>query len=298
MLIVITGANGMIGGEVVRSAVSRGHRVLAVGRGPNRRTGGDYGYVSVDLLDTNELMKRVEVFKPEAIIHAGAMTDVDECERNPVRAWSTNFEPTRLLAGYCRVNEVRMLYTSTDSVFDGTSGPYDELATPNPINIYSRTKLAGECVVHDVCNDFVIARIGAVYSGRSGGKKSFADRIVEALKDGRKVYAWADQVCSTTLASAAGDRLMDILEGGWLGVIHASDKGSYSRTTFALALANEFGFDPELVVPSNIHDSDLPALRPLCGGLKTGMCERVFSKHPPLDLQEAVHRYRVEKEEK
>lgn len=288
----------MIGGEVVRAAVSRGHRVLAVGRGANRRDGVGYSYVSADLTDANDLMRCVEAFEPEAIVHAGAMTDVDECERNPVRAWSTNFEPTRLLANYCRVNEVRMLYISTDSVFDGNNGPYDELATPNPLNIYSRTKLAGECVVHDVCNDFAIARIGVVYGGLPGGKKSFADRIVEALRENRQVYAWTDQMCSTTLASAAGDRLVDILEGGWLGVINACDRGVYSRTTFALAIAREFGFDPKLVVPSSVHDSDLPAARPLCGGLKTGMCEKVFSKHPPLELEDAVHMYRLEREAK
>jgi dTDP-4-dehydrorhamnose reductase len=296
MLIVVTGANGMIGGEVIRSAVSRGHRVLAVGRGPNRLKAGDYGYTSVDLLDLDKLAATVKTFDPDAIVHAGAMTDVDECERCPVRAWSTNFEPTSVLANYCRTHEVRMLYVSTDSVFDGKSGPYTELDIPNPINVYSRTKLAGECVVSDVCSDFAIARIGVVYGGRKGGKSTFADRTVSALAEGRKAYAWGDQVCSTTLASAAGDRFVDILEDGWQGIIHASDRGSYSRITFAIAVAKEFGFDTSLISLASMVDSNLPAKRPALGGLRTDVCEKVFLKHPPLDLKEAVRRYHIEKD--
>lgn len=296
MFVLITGANGMIGGEAVKAAVRRGHRVLAVGRGANRLPRGDYGYVPVDLLDTAELLRTCDTFKPQMILHAGAMTDVDACEKKPVLAWSTNFEPTRVLAGWCKVSEARMLYVSTDSVFDGKDGPYDELAKPNPINIYSRTKLAGEWALHDICHDYAIARVGVVYGGRAGGKKTFADRVLESLRSGFKIGAFDDQTCSTTLASAAGERLMDILEGGWLGVINASDKGSYSRVVFAQAIAREFGYDERLIVPTSIMDYEQAAVRPIRGGLKTEMCERVFPKFGPLELAEAVRRFRNEKE--
>ncbi len=296
MRVVITGANGMIGGEAVRAAVARGHRVLAVGRGPCRLPNPRaFTYREVDLTDVAGLKKVAHSFSPEGIVHAGAMTDVDACERTPHLAWTTNFEPTWILADVAARHRARMVYVSTDSVFDGMkSEPYTELDQPRPLNVYSRSKLAGEMAVKDYVANSVIARIGPVYGGRKGGKQTFADRVIENLRANKFIGAW-DQVCSPTLASACGERLVRVLEDTWTGELHCGDRTVCSRFDFAQAIAREFGLDPNFILEDELMDMNLPAIRPLNTGLSTKMCERAYPEVAPLELGEALKRYRAER---
>lgn len=296
MNILVTGANGMIGGEVVRSAIARGHRVIAVGRGPCRIPNTGLTYRSVDLTDLDGLHRTALTSGAGAVVHCGAMTDVDLCERQPMDAWYANFEATRVLAQAASFRGARFVYISTESVFSGADGPYHEADVPDPINVYSRTKLAGEYVVKDYCKDHALVRVGSVYGGRMGGKPTFADRVVENLRAGVKVRAFRDQSCSTTLASAAGDRILAILESGWQGSIHASDRDVCTRDEFAMAIAHEFSLDKSLIEPCYMYEADMAALRPTLGGLKTGICHEQFPNNRPLPLREALHRYRLEKD--
>jgi dTDP-4-dehydrorhamnose reductase len=256
-----------------------------------------YQYRNVDLGDYDGLRKVALTSGAEAIVHCGAMTDVDACEKRPLDAWRINFESTAILAEVASLRQARFLYVSTESVFSGEDGPNREADVPDPINIYSRSKLAGEFVVKDLCRtNYVIARIGAVYGGRVGGKSTFADKVVDSLKHEEAVHAFLDQRCSPTLASACGDRLMAILESEWVGPIHASDQGAYTRLEFARMIAEVYGFDKGLIKPTFMHEVFLAALRPRNGGLNTGVCHDYFKDNRPLALEEAVRCYRQEKE--
>jgi dTDP-4-dehydrorhamnose reductase len=257
-----------------------------------------YQYRNVDLGDYDGLRKVALTSGAEAIVHCGAMTDVDACEKRPLDAWRVNFESTAILAEVATLLQARFLYVSTESVFSGKDGPNHEADVPDPINIYSRAKLAGEFVVKDLCRvNYVIARIGAVYGGRVGGKPTFADRVVDSLSHREPISAFLDQRCSPTLASACGDRLMAILESDWVGPIHASDQGTYTRLEFARVIADIYGFDKGLIRPAFMHEMNLPALRPAMGGLRTDVCHDYFPNNRPLFIRDAVTQYKLEKEQ-
>ena len=283
----------MVGAEVTKAAVSRGHQVLSVGR--DARTFPQVGeeYVLASVTENDVIEDIVSGFKPEVIVHAAAMTDVDECEKNPGGAWRVNFEATRFLAETSRWAAARFVYISTDSVFDGKAGPYDELDLPNPINVYSRTKFAGELAVHDLC-DGAIVRLAAVYGGKRRGKLSFAERVVQRLKNQETVQAFMDQTSSVTYAPAAGKRITDIAETDWRGVVHACDTGSFTRYEFAHAVAREFGLSSSLIEPCSVGSANLRAKRPRNSGLKTLLCRTTFRENPPLDLDVALRMFRME----
>src|SRR5262249_27262060 len=143
MRITVTGANGLVGSRLCRWLVVEGHTVTAVARG-ERRTAGEFEYVSCDLTDPDAVSRALAAARPEVVVHTASMTEVDACERNPDAAWAANTLAAAHVARQTRVGGAHLLHVSTDYVFDGQEGPYDEEARPNPSGAYARTKWLGE----------------------------------------------------------------------------------------------------------------------------------------------------------
>jgi dTDP-4-dehydrorhamnose reductase len=176
MRVAVTGANGLLGGDAVDLLAGR-HQVLALGRGPCRLPPGPYRWADADLGDGRSVELALRDFRAEAVLHAGAMTDVDGCEREPEAAWRANVGGTEQVARACRALQARLVAISTDYVFDGTDGPYAEDAVPNPRGAYARTKRAGEEAALLLAPDCAVARVSVVYSGRPGAKPTFATQV-------------------------------------------------------------------------------------------------------------------------
>jgi dTDP-4-dehydrorhamnose reductase len=292
MRVAITGANGLLGGAAVAQAAGA-HEVLALGRGPCRLPAGRYAWASVDLADGRSLEAALLAFRPEAVLHAGAATDVDGCEREPAVAWRTNVGGTEQAARACAALGARLVAVSTDYVFDGEAGPYAEEDLPNPRGVYARTKRCGEEAALLLAPGCAVARVAVVYGGTPGARSTFATQVVEKLSRGEPVKAFSDQLVSTTLASSGAARCLELLlETRYAGVLHLSDATVVDRVEFARRVAARFGLSGQ-IIPVRTADVNLPAPRPLRGGLKVGRAAALL-RHRPLTLDEALDLFHAE----
>jgi dTDP-4-dehydrorhamnose reductase len=293
--IAITGANGLLGGAAVALASGR-HDVLALGRGACRLPAGPYAWADADLGDGRSVESALRDFHPDAVLHAGAMTDVDGCERDPDAAWRVNVGGTEQVARACRALGARLVAVSTDYVFDGEAGPYGEEDVPNPRGAYARSKRCGEEAALLLARDCAVARVAVVYSGRPGAKSTFATQVVEKLSRGEPVKAFSDQVVSPTLAeNGAAMTLALLLETDHRGVLHTAGATALDRVAFARRVAVRFGLAGE-IVPVRTSDVKLLAPRPLRAGLRVERAAELLDAKP-LAIDDALdifhHQYRA-----
>jgi len=291
--VAVTGANGMLGGEAVAQLAGR-HEVLALGLGPGRPpTDGAYRWVDADLGDGVSVEAALRAFAPEAVLHAGAVTDVDGCEKEADLAWRVNTGGTQQVARACRALGARLVAVSTDYVFDGASGPYGEDDVPNPKGVYSQSKMAGEWVALSIAPRSAVARVAVVYSGRATARPTFATQVVDKLGRGEVVKAFDDQFTSTTLAASGAAMCLELLlEHDYRGVLHVSDETVLDRVDFAKRVARVFGLTGRIegVKTASVK---LPAPRPLKGGLRVSRAAELL-RNKPLGIDEALARFREE----
>ncbi len=292
MRVAVTGANGLLGGEAVLQLAGR-HEVLALGRGPCRLAAGAFTWAEADLGDGRSVEAALRAFGAQAVLHAGAATDVDACEREPELAWRVNVGGTEQVARACRALGARLVAVSTDYVFDGERGPYSEDDVPNPRGAYARTKRCGEEAALLLAPDCAVARVAVVYSGRPGAKNTFATQVVEKLSRGEPVKAFSDQYVSTTLAASGAAMCLEVLlETDYRGVVHTSDATVLDRVEFARRIARRFGLEGE-IVPVRTADVKLLAPRPLRGGLRVERAAGLL-RNKPLSIDEALERFHAE----
>jgi len=290
--VAVTGANGLLGGEAVALLAGR-HQVLALGRGPCRLPAGPHRWAEVSLGDGRSVEAALGLFGAEAVLHAGAFTDVDGCERDPEAAWRANVSGTAEVARACRALSARLVAVSTDYVFDGEAGPYGEEDRPNPRGVYARTKRCGEEAALLLAPDVAVARVAVVFSGRPGAKPTFATQIVEKLSRGEPVRAFSDQVVSPTLAANGAAMCLELLlEHDYRGVLHVSGATALDRVDFAQRVARRFGLAGQ-IVPVPTAAAALPAPRPLRAGLKVGRAAALL-REQPLPVDQALDRFHAE----
>jgi dTDP-4-dehydrorhamnose reductase len=292
MKVAVTGANGMLGGEAVAQLAVR-HEVLALGFGPGRPPEGAYRWLEADLGDGRSMESALLEFGAQAVLHAGAVTDVDGCEREPDAAWRVNTGGTQQIARACRTLGARLVAISTDYVFDGASGPYREEDHPNARGVYAQSKLAGEWAALSIAPDCAVARVAVVYSGRATARSTFATQVVEKLSRGEVVKAFDDQFTSTTLAASGAAMCLELLlEHAYRGVLHVSDQTVMDRVDFARRVAARFGLKGE-IVPVKTADVKLLAPRPLRGGLRVERAAALL-RNKPMGIDQALDRFHEE----
>jgi dTDP-4-dehydrorhamnose reductase len=289
--VAVTGGNGLVGAESVARLLAGGHEVLALGRGSSRLGPGPR-WAEVDLGD-GRAVAALRAFRAEAVLHAGALTDVDACERDPERATRVNAGGTEEVARACAELGARLVAVSTDYVFDGRAGPYGEDDVPAPLGAYARSKRAGEEAALRLAPGAAVARTAVVYSGRPRAKPTFATAIVERLSRGEPVKAFADQVVTPTLAASAAEMLVELLLAHrTAGVLHVAGETALDRVAFARAVAARFGLAGE-IVPVRTADAGLSAPRPLRAGLRVDRA-RALLVAQPLALDAALDRFHAE----
>ncbi len=179
MKVLVTGASGLLGSRLCQIALKRDHEVYAA----YNQHKPSYGTpMELNILDSKRQRHVLQKIKPEAVVHAAALTDVDRCELENELAWKTNVEATDNLVRICKEDRIFLVYVSTDYVFDGEKGMYKETDKPTSINNYGFTKLKGEEAVQPL-DDYCIARGSVIYgSTPSTGKTNFALWLVDKLK--------------------------------------------------------------------------------------------------------------------
>lgn len=259
--IAIIGGSGLLGQYLVADASVRGHEVVSTYHGGKACPGAKA--VSLDMTD----LKSVEDFfskeAPDRVLLPAAMTDVDECERKPQLAFSINVEGTMNVAESCRQSGVPLLFVSTDYVFNGFKGSkYYEFETPDPLSIYSRTKLEGERLVADSSKQNAVCRVAVLYGwNRLSSKDNFASWVIRTMRAGKAINLFEDQFVTATYAPHCAKVLNEISERGLKGLFHTSGPDCHSRYQMGKIIAEVFELDQSLMRPSILANANFLAKR-------------------------------------
>ena len=219
----------------------------------------------LDLRHRDRVQEAFARWRPDLVIHCAAMTKVDDCEDRPEEAYAVNALGTRNVALAASQTGARLIYVSTDFVFDGKKGsPYIEFDEPNPLSVYGRSKLAGERYAAQFCRRTVIVRTALLY-GRHGW--NFVDWVVSAAQKGERLRIVTDLFGSPTHAVELAKQLERIAESGTCGVFHCVGIGAVSRFEWAKAILEYAGLDDSLLDPITSEHLQQKALRPMNSSL-------------------------------
>ena len=227
MKVLITGAAGLVGAHVTQS-LGRAHDVLAL------------SHSDLDITDRQAVEHCVRDTKPALIVNC-AVLQVDESEQDPVKAKAVNVDGPGFLAEAARQIGAEIIHFSTQYAFEGEPvgrPPYTITDAPAPVNVYGKTKLVGEEVVHEACEKSYIIRTSWVYGS---GKNSFLCTVHDDLKNGKRVRAIDDIWSSTTYVEDLIDQVMTIRRNGFYGTYHVVNAGTCTYYEFALEAAKLLG---------------------------------------------------------
>jgi dTDP-4-dehydrorhamnose reductase len=269
--ILITGSNGLLGQKLV-ALLSRGtdYDLLLTSKHESSFFDElDVPYRQLDITTRNDVRRVVDEFQPDTIINTAAVTNVDLCETERKLAWSVNVAGVENLAIAAKFAGAKIIHLSTDYVFDGKNGPYNEEARPNPLSYYGRTKLASENVVRTSGVPFAIVRTMILYGVANNVKPNFVLWLIHELEREKPVRVVDDQYGSPTLVDDLAYGILKIITFNREGVYHIAGPEWINRYEFAVKLAKTFSFDKKLIAPVKTLLLKQPAPRPLRSGLIT-----------------------------
>jgi dTDP-4-dehydrorhamnose reductase len=273
---LVIGGSGLLGRQLVRELEDSGEEVLST-YNSNEASGPKKGCVKLDVRDTDAVFGLISSFSPRHVYLPAAMTNVDQCERSPTQAWDINAEGTMSVAKACKTAGAKLLYVSTDYVFNGMKGSrYYEFDNPDPINIYGQTKLEGERCVLDADKHNLICRVSVLYGSNEGGKDNFVTWLIKELGKGNKVRVFHDQFVSPTYAPHCAAFLTKLMRSEAKGVYHTSGPDCINRYDMAVAVAKEMDLDASLIEKVKTSDAGLLAPRPMISCLSVDMAESEF----------------------
>jgi dTDP-4-dehydrorhamnose reductase len=258
MKILVTGASGLLGLNLALDA-SAAHEIVGVDRGTLKSV--PFELIRSNLLEPKAVEKILSEAKPDAVIHCAALANLDACEANPQLAYRTNAELPAQLADECARRNIRMVHLSTDAVFDGQkSGAYVEYDTPNPIGVYSQSKLEGEQGVLQMNPQAIVARVN-FYGWSLEGKRSLAEFFINNLSAGKNVNGFTDVIFCPMLANHLGRILIEMVEKDLHGLYHVVGAQAMSKYQFGVEVARKFGLKESLIAPQSVDRSGLTAKR-------------------------------------
>jgi dTDP-4-dehydrorhamnose reductase len=234
----------------------------------------------VDFRDPRILAEAFADAQAEMLINCAAQANVDAAEKQPEAAFRVNAEAAGELAKMAHGAGVPMIQVSTDAVFDGTRGDYRETDTPNPLNIYAKSKLAGERAVAEANPDATIARV-VFYGWSLTGSRSLAEFFYNNLSAGKPVNGFTDMFFSPLYVGHLAETLLDMLQKRLSGIYHVFAPVSLSKYEFGVRLAREFDLDANLIRPISALDSDLPTRRSLNLSMNTEKLQAALGKPLP-----------------
>ncbi len=246
--VLITGATGQLGTDLVLSAQKSGHEVFAT------------SHADLDITNKTQVAEMISAAEPEAIIHAAAWTAVDACESDPQKAMAVNRDGTANIVSAARQVGARVIYISTDYVFDGTKPtPYVESDSPNPQSVYGASKLAGEQQL-DLTTDQIV-RISWV-CGEHGA--NMVKTILRLAATNPTLTFVDDQIGSPTFTSDAAPMIIEMATAGLAGIWHVTNQGSTSWFGFARDVLTCAGLDADRVIATTtkLLQPARPAKRP------------------------------------
>jgi len=282
MKLLVIGGGGQLGSKIIEKAKDR-FDVCAtyMTREPPLDPSKIYRVDKTDREGVATLLKRL---KPNVVIDTAALHSVDYCETRKDETWAVNVDGTKNVAEACKKHDAKMVFVSTDYVFDGAKGNYVEEDPPNPINYYGLSKLEAERVIAQTCENYVIARPSVIYSwvppvqrqlqSSSGKPLNFAMWLIQKLSNKEPVKIVIDQYGSPTLADSLAKTLVRLSESDHNGTYHIAGRTRLSRYDFAVKIARRLGLDESLILPITTDQLKQLAKRPMDSSLNVEKIEK------------------------
>lgn len=273
MRLLVLGANGQLGGDLVEAAAARG--IVATGA----------GRAEVDVADPAALAAFLDAIPFDALVNCAALLNTEAIEGDPGPAMAVNAHAPAVMAEAAAKRGARMIQVSTDYVFGGdaaAAAPLAEDAAPAPVNVYGASKLLGETLAGLAGADVSVFRVASTFGvrGASGKGGNFVETMIRFGRERGKLTVVADQVMSPTATAWAAGAILDFLDrGGPAGVYHAANTGAVSWFAFAQAIIAKAGVAAE-VLPCKAADWPSKAKRPAFSALDNGKLAAVIGPIP------------------
>lgn len=288
MRTLVIGASGLVGEALYRQS--------------GRNTVGTYfqhprpGLVQLDIRNAQAVASLLREFRPEVVYLPAAQPNVDRCENDAAESYSINVEGTKTVAAFAREVKARLVFFSTDYVFDGNDGPYREEVPTSPMSVYGCHKLEAERAVLAANERNLVVRVCGVYGYEPAGK-NFVMSFVRRVRAGQTVRVPSDQWGNPTYVEDVARAVRTIFEGGATRIWHVAAPDYLPRVEFALRICEEFDLPLNAFegVPTSLLRQS--ALRPLRGGLDTTRLRRYFPHCLPRPVAEGLRAMRERWEE-
>ncbi|MCX2738603.1 SDR family oxidoreductase [Pontibacter anaerobius] len=282
--ILITGSNGLLGQKLAELLLPKQDlELLATSRGENKLAElyPTLPFRSMDVTNPQQVDLVVSEFRPTHIIHTAAMTNVDQCENDKDGALLQNRDAVQYLVNACEKYNVHLIHVSTDFIFDGEAGPYDETAEASPVNFYGETKLMAEEIVKKAKCKWAILRTVLVYGVvNDQGRTNIVLWVRDSLQAGKVIKVVTDQFRTPTLAE-------DLAMGCWLaaehdaeGIYHISGSEMLTPYDMAMQVADYFALDKSLIDKADANTFSQTAKRPARTGFIIRKAEEELGYRP------------------
>lgn len=267
--VLTTGSNGLLGQKITEKIRSEGRvKLVATSKGENRYPQSQgYEYAEMDILNAGQVREVLEKYKPDAIIHTAAMTNVDTGEAQKELCRRLNVEATQNLIALCEEFNIHFVHLSTDFIFDGADGPYREEDAANPLSYYGETKLLAELAVKESKASWAILRTILVYGITNDMSRSNIVLWAKgALEKGQPINVVNDQWRMPTLAEDLAEACLLAVEKNAQGVYHVSGKDYMSIADLVRKVADYWTLDKSILSEISSESLNQSAKRPV----KTG----------------------------
>jgi dTDP-4-dehydrorhamnose reductase len=256
--ILVTGASGLLGINFAQETMPE-HEVIGVDRG--KLIHAPFRILKKDLLEAGAVDFILDAVKPDWLINCAALADLDTCEENPDLARRLNTDLPRQLARACKARNVTFVHISTDAVFDGEKdGFYTEEDSPNPVGVYSKTKLAGEWAVLTENANAIVARVN-FYGWSLSGRRSLAEFFFNNLTSNKSMSGFTDVIFCPMLVNDTARTLVKMLQRGLSGLYHVVGPQAMSKYQFGVEIARKFSLRESEITPKSVTFSGLVAKR-------------------------------------
>jgi len=250
-------------------------------------------YTQLDVSNKSDVKSLVTSYRPDVILNAAAIANVDLCEKEREQAWKVNVTAVENLVEICRRIDAKLVHVSTDYVFDGKAGHYTEEDRANPINYYGKTKLAGENVIISGGIDYAILRTILIYGAGIKVKNNFGLWVVNNLNERKPIRCVDDQISNPTHVYDVAVAMKKVVEHDITGLFHVCGAETISRYDFAMKTAEIFGFDSSSIQRSKTSDIQRPAQRPLNTSFIFEKAKKAFN-YNPMNITEGLKLFQQE----
>ena len=287
MKICIVGASGLLGEGFQRvSKDSKNEFIFCYAKNkiPNAE--------QLDITKEDAIKSFFQIHKPDALINCSAITDLEFCEKNKSHAFNVNALGAKKLAQACNIHGSHLIHVSTDYVFDGNAGPYQENDVPKPISYYGQTKHESEELVLKENENFCVARTALLY-GWCQNKQNLATMIISELRNNRQVKLIDDQQVSPSYADNVAEMMLELAKTKISGTFNVTNSSIVTRYDFGILISEVFGLNKSLIKSISIEDFHWKVPRPHKSGLLIEKISKVLRKKP-LTVKECLIRMREE----